>query len=68
MKTLKQIKKSFWVIDELLLERLLMMLSLSVAYAKRFLWIFLGIKRAATKIVPKLLNFELKQHRMDRRL
>ena len=25
----------------------------------------LGMKRAAAKIVPKLLNFEQKQHRMD---
>ena len=42
-----------------------MMLAYRSAHAKQSLWMFLGMKRAAAQIVPKLLNFEQKQPRMD---
>ena len=41
------------------------MLAYRSAHAKQFLRIFLGMKRAAAKIVPKLLNFEQKQRCID---
>ena len=41
-----------------------MMLAYHSAHAKQFLRI-LGTKRAVAKVVPKLLNFQQKQQRMD---
>ena len=41
------------------------MLAYRSGHAKHFFTDVLGMKRATAKIVPKLLNFEQKQHRMD---
>ena len=42
-----------------------MILAYSSAHAKQFLQNFLGMKSADVRIVPKLLNFEPRQRRMD---
>ena len=42
-----------------------MMLAYRSAHANLFFAGVLGIKSAAAKIVPKLINFEQKQRRMD---
>ena len=41
------------------------MLAYRLAHAKQFFDNVLGMKRAAAKIIPKWLNFEQKQSRMD---
>ena len=42
-----------------------MMLAYRSAHAKHFMTDVLRMKRAAAKIVPKLLNFEQTQRRLD---
>ena len=42
-----------------------MMLAFRSAHAKQFFPDVLGMKRAAAKIVPRLLNFDQKQRSMD---
>ena len=59
MKPLKQWRKWFWIIAELLLEGWLCW------HSQAIFTDVLGLERAAAKIVPKLLNFEKKQCRMD---
>ena len=58
MKTLKQWTKWFWIIAESLLER-------SFGACQAIFRDVLGIKSTAAKIIPKLLNFEKKQSRVD---
>ena len=65
MKTLKQWRKWFWIIVESPLESSLMNISTSFASCQAIFTDVFGMKRAAAKIFPKLLNFKQKQHFMD---
>ena len=42
-----------------------MMLAYRSANTKQIFMVVLGMKHAATKIIPKLLNFEQKQYRIN---
>ena len=57
MKALKQWRKWFWIIVELVLERF--------GSCQAIFTDVLGMKREAVKIVPKLLNFEQQQCGMN---
>ena len=57
MKTLKQWRKWFWITFESVLERF--------SSCQALFTDVLSIKRAAAKIVPKLLNFEQQKRGMN---
>ena len=65
MKKWTNWKKWLWTIAESQSEKLLMMLAYRLAHAMKFFSNILGMKRVAAKFVPKLLNFEQKQRRME---
>ena len=64
-KTLKQWRKWFCIILESLLAEATDDVGISFGSCQAIFTYFLGMKRAAAKIVPKLLNFEQKPRHVD---
>ena len=65
MKTLKQWWKWFWDNRWITITEVADDVDISFGLCQVIFTKIFGMKRTATKIVPKLLNFEHKQHRID---